>query len=1286
MLRDVGLRFRGRAKLCLALGLLAGWAGYVAAQGMAVPGKFEVQSTGAADYSIPIAVPPGTAGMTPSLSLSYNSLSRNGIVGMGWLVEGLPSISRCPRTFVQDGARGGVNYDASDRFCIDGQRLMAISGTYGADGTEYRTEIESFSKVISRGMAGTGPLWFEVRTKAGQRMEFGNSVDARDLAQGGATVRNWLVNKVSDTKGNYFTITYINDPTNGQVYPSRIDYTGNAAAGLAAYNSVRFVYDTARPDVVPVYHAGALIKTTVRLTNVQTYAGGTLVGDYRLAYQQGSATGRSQLKSVTLCDGAGACLPATTFGWQNGSITPTVVSNPGGQNGTLAGYRPYIADFNGDGVADIMWDSQPKPGSGQTDLRTTTGTRVLWTSTGGGNFAMDGNLAGQNGTLANYYALVGDFNRDGRADVLWSSFGTSTSLTQWLSTPSGGFDVYSSTVSAADPSGGGLFEPVDLNLDARTDLMQASGPWVGLRTTKADGSVGDPPTTINACGTANCSFRVFPADFNGDGTTDLIWLRTNSTEFDLRLNNGTGGLVYTSSATDSAMDGYSPYFIDVNGDGKADILWSKTTLRRLWIGKGDGNFDKQSNVSGQDGTLPVADYGPYAGDFNGDGLADILWVQHKTGARVLWQGKGDGTFTVVTNFGGQDGTLINYLPYLADFNGDGKTDILWDSPYSTSDTRSTGTRVLWLSDGTAADLMTSVTTGIGTSLSITYKPLTDPAVYVKDNTQLGDPYIHLQGPQHVAYRIDSSNGVGGTVGTRYAFAGARAHVDGRGFLGFRQMVATDLQTNIVQTTDFHQFFPFVGLVTSESKKLGAQTLSQVANSYQINNAGGGTLVSTPSLSSAPYQAWLTQSVAAGFDLDGAALPTITNTYKYDAFGNATQIVASASDGYTKTTTNTYSNDTSNWLLGRLTRASVSSVITLPCNVPWGGTVDHGQSVVAYASNLPPVGQSCASISQTRMCTNGTLSGSNTYQSCGPNACNLPWGGTISDGQSVVAYSASTPPPWQNCSTIAETRACTNGILSGSYAQKSCVSPPPPVEVSISANTNNLNLWDYLVTKGLATPNTPGAWIVTIAGGVKIHSTSTAQPALDTGVFPPGSLLKITNNGAILGTGGNGGDGGYCPGEGWPSASGRPGNAGGPALRARLALSITNNGSIWSGGGGGGGASARFGLGAYGGGGGGGAGSLIGKGGKGAISWDPSGNGKDGTYSTAGDGGAYFDSEAGYGPFGFKGGAPGLAGAGDPSLPEGFCMPGGAGGAPGHSIIGNSFVTWTVVGDRRGPLN
>src|SRR5258707_1068210 len=115
------------------------------------PGSFRVTETGAAEYRIPIQVPPGVASTEPRLALVYNSQAGNGLLGVGWNLEGLSAITRCPRTMAQDGVRGGINYDANDRYCLDGQRLVGVSGTYGTDGAEYRTERESFSKVISYG-------------------------------------------------------------------------------------------------------------------------------------------------------------------------------------------------------------------------------------------------------------------------------------------------------------------------------------------------------------------------------------------------------------------------------------------------------------------------------------------------------------------------------------------------------------------------------------------------------------------------------------------------------------------------------------------------------------------------------------------------------------------------------------------------------------------------------------------------------------------------------------------------------------------------------------------------------------------------------------------------------------------------------------------------------------------------------------------------------------------------------------------------------------------------------
>jgi len=285
-------------------------------------------------------------------------------------------------------------------------------------------------------------------------------------------------------------------------------------------------------------------------------------------------------------------------------------------------------------------------------------------------------------------------------------------------------------------------------------------------------------------------------------------------------------------------------------------------------------------------------------------------------------------------------------------------------------------------------------------------------------------------PLQVVSRVDSSNGIGGTVGTGYAYVGAKLNQDGRGFLGFRQMKVTDLQTNILQTTTYRQDYPYLYLVASDAQTLGAGTLSTTTNTYGSTSLGGTR-----------YQVFQTQSEASKNDLDGTALPSATTTYQYDAYNNATQVVVSASDGYSKTTNNTYTNDTTNWLLGRLTASSVTAQAPQQlgqyCSLPWGGTINNGQSVTAYSAATAPVGQLCSAIQQTRTCTNGTLSGSFTQQSCSVAPCNLPWGGTIASGQTVTAYSAANPPAGQACTTIAQTRTCSLGNLSGSYTQQAC---------------------------------------------------------------------------------------------------------------------------------------------------------------------------------------------------------------------------------------------------------
>jgi hypothetical protein len=552
--------------------LLAASNGVGLAQLMSVSGKFDVSPTGAATYSIPIAVPPGTAGMAPALTLEYNSQAGNGILGIGWSLGGLPSITRCPRTKTQDGVVGAINYDGNDRFCMDGHRLVAISGSYGADGTEYRSEIESFNRVISHGTAGTGPAWFEVHTKAGQIMQFGDTTDSRPLNAAG-TARSWLVNKISDSKGNYLAATYTNDSTNGQIYPTRIDYTGNAAAGLATYNSVQFVYAT-RPDIVPVYHAGAVTKTTVRLTDVKTFSGSTLVSDYQLAYVQQYFWGPSTLSSVKRCASDGTCLPGPTFNWTANnplsltfnSVTQTV---PDAGVPPTTTSSPISGDFNADGKSDIALIS------GQTGFR---GYTLIDTYIGNGDGTFNHvqqYISGVGlGAPGSSLVVVGDFNGDGKTD--FALVGKPV-IETFLSNGDGTFTRVEQAVSLNAITTYWLIVG-DLDVDGRTDfaLVTNTEPNTITKFTSAgDGTFIQ--SSFNPNGSYSSTWYFSVGDFNGDGAVDFVVLGGNT--INTWLNNRDGTFTRVTQTTSGRLSStFTMLSGDFNNDGKGDLVFIQNNI------------------------------------------------------------------------------------------------------------------------------------------------------------------------------------------------------------------------------------------------------------------------------------------------------------------------------------------------------------------------------------------------------------------------------------------------------------------------------------------------------------------------------------------------------------------------------------------------------------------------------------------------------------------------------------------------------------------------------------
>jgi hypothetical protein len=111
-----------------------------------MPGEPSVGDDGSASYTLPIWTPDGINGLKPELSIRYNGEQGQGILGPHWQLTGLSTITRCPKTRASDGVQTAVDF-FGDTFCLDGQRMFVV-GTIDSTHTEFRTERDSFAKIV----------------------------------------------------------------------------------------------------------------------------------------------------------------------------------------------------------------------------------------------------------------------------------------------------------------------------------------------------------------------------------------------------------------------------------------------------------------------------------------------------------------------------------------------------------------------------------------------------------------------------------------------------------------------------------------------------------------------------------------------------------------------------------------------------------------------------------------------------------------------------------------------------------------------------------------------------------------------------------------------------------------------------------------------------------------------------------------------------------------------------------------------------------------------------------
>ncbi|WP_282611156.1 RHS repeat-associated core domain-containing protein [Pelagibius sp. Alg239-R121] len=934
------------------------------------PGSLAVDETGAANYRLPIEVPPGVAGLSPDLSLLYRSRKKNGILGVGWVLDGVSVIERCSRTTAQDGARGGIDYSANDRFCLDNERLVSVgTGTYGDNGTEYRTEIQSFSKVVSNGTAGTGPLSFTVWTKSGQILEYGNTADSRVEVPGQSDVRYWALNKVSDRFGNEMTFSYAEDTTATSATENthkltRIDYGGNTSQSTSAQASVQLTYE-ARTDTRVSYVAQARSQLLERLKTIDTYAKvgvtDTLVKRYNLAYTPGDATGRSRLTSVTECDGdlaTPSCFEPVSFTYSDLVVGTAAFSLDSALNlrdviedKTKNLRRGEFVDADGDGRTD--WVRAYRDAGGTAKQATYLNDGASWVYTPSLNLPdvivdridelRRGEFVDVNGDgLVDWVRAY----RNGAGSAKQATF--LNNGTNWDYTPSFNLpDVIEDKVDNlrrgefVDVNGDGLIDWVRAYKNAAGSIKQATylnnngTSWVWTPSLNLPDVIEDKSKNLK---------RGEFVDVDGDGLVD--WVRAykdgnGSISQATWLNSGSAW-IYTPSYNlpdvieDKSANLRRGEFVDVNGDGLADWVraykdGNGSINQATWLNSGTGwvltpSYNLPDVIEDKSKNLERGEFV----DVNGDGLVD--WVRaYKDAAATIkqatWLNSGKG-WVFTTSYDLPD--VIEDKPKdlkrgeFVDANGDGLAD--WVRAYM--DSAGTIKQATWLGLAKTPDTLISVTGSLGRVASVTYKPLTDDTVYSKDSGALF-PERDIQVSAHVVSQISRDDGLGGQKATDYTYAGGRYHDQGRRFLGFREMTATDVQTGNVTTTTYERDYRYSGFV-KENKIAIANGALLEKTTYTW--ASTETAVTGQPSIVFPHLAQSTTERYEINDGDGNSpliSETVANTF--DSYGNPTLIVgtttgypaAGDTETFTTTSTNTFTNDTTNWLIGQRTRTEVA---------------------------------------------------------------------------------------------------------------------------------------------------------------------------------------------------------------------------------------------------------------------------------------------------------------------------------------------------------------------------
>lgn len=901
----------------------------------ATKGKFSVNQ-GSAIYDLEIVTPKGIAGLKPKLSIVYNSSSSaNGLLGKGFSISGLSSISKCNQSLFTDKQDSSRNYN----YCLDGQELVTkVKGEVYGLNVEYKTKIDNYSKIIKHSN------YWEVYTKDGLIYEYGKTSDSNNSNV------IFKINKISDRYNNIIIFEYY---SSFNVIKS-IKYAQKNSREFI--NEINFSYED-REDIRTYFTRGIKYVLNKRLKKINIFINNQEESSYNFNYISDHKF--SHLRSITECIDNN-CLKPIIFSYKNYhkkhssyKFSSTLFKND------TAGTKRMLLDINGDGRVDKLHVSN---------------SRLYVSLNNGTNFLapIQWNDPNPNFT-SNYITLEGkerttrslvDINSDGLVDKLYTNISTnsrSASLMVQLNTGKG-FDTPIKLHNADVQLGNPPYDPIapyyykyftpikrgkdnsldidiiDMNGDGYKDRIRSFQTFILVKDMKNNKEYKIPRNNNFVwvqLGDKNGINQQF-LDMNADGLPDRVINYNHLTKekgLFVALNNGNSFDEF--KLWDNRKESEPSYYIfkrnssgvysqllDINGDGLPDRVQHKNyrnNEKGLWVSLNTGVgfapfenwFKKFSFADEKDYYLTKESSGSSAyvyktfADVDSDGLIDVVYnndVYFNTGETFIkksdfFNGAKDYITKTVS-----EGTKSSLL----DLNGDGFLEKVDLSDYSSIKNGYHFTK----------DKIYNITNHKNENIDIEYASLNDSTVY-KSTESFTYPTLNIKGSViKVVKSFKSLNSLGSKNNTTFFYEDLSFNLE-YGNLGFKKIIIHDEESKTKSISIYNQKYPYIGMPKTSEVLVNDKKVSKSINEYE-------------SISSKNYlQVYLKKSIEESFDYDTSTslITKTTINENIDKFGNIRDIniiTFGKGEKFTKTVINKYENENEDkWIIGRLSSTTVS---------------------------------------------------------------------------------------------------------------------------------------------------------------------------------------------------------------------------------------------------------------------------------------------------------------------------------------------------------------------------